>query len=276
MCATNKTDGFVRKRKFPNSSITKGVTMGNLIVMAWLLSLGFVPNSLLKTSGGSIKASDCLVQTLGVGFYLADCIHIYSTVEIQDTKSHGIYYDPFRSDFLIGGSVYFKNFSIGVSHECNHDIVTNMKFHDYNGWEAGFDKVYINYAIPISLTSKITITPSITLADQFTEKVRIKSNDKKRYFDNIKMDISPNILFPEFRLDMEFFCLRSRVAFQAGITTHNNKWAYTQFDLGLELFYKNISLGLDYINRKNMQNNAGYSLEGLTFFIRFQGKSNLL
>jgi hypothetical protein len=250
--------------------------MSNLIVMTWILSLGFVPNSSLETRGGSIEASNCLVQTFGVGFYLADHICIYSTLEIQDTKMHSIYFDPFRSDFLIGGSVYFKNLSIGISHECNHDIVTNRNFHDYNGWEAVFDKVYINYTMPVRISSGITITPSITLTDQFTEKVRIKKNNKKQYFDYLKMDTSPNIFSPEFRLEMEFFYLRPHAAFQAGYAIHNNEWAYTQFNLGAELFYKNISLGLDYINRKNTQKNTGYSLEGLTLFIRFQGKSDLL
>jgi hypothetical protein len=90
--------------------------MSNLIVMAWMLSLGFVPNSSLETSNGSIEASNCLVQTLGMDFYLADCICIYSTVEIQETKTHSVYFDPFRSDFLIGGAIYFENFSIGISH----------------------------------------------------------------------------------------------------------------------------------------------------------------
>jgi hypothetical protein len=248
--------------------------MGNVIVMAWLLSLGFMPNSSMKTTGASIDASNCLVQTLGVGFYLADCVHIYSTVEIQETKSQNIYFDPFRGDFLIGGSVYYKNLSIGISHECNHDIVTNTNFHPYNGWEAGFNKAYINYTIPVTVNSKLTITPSITLADQFGERVRIKS-DKKKYF-NYRVDASPNILFSELRLEVEFFCLRSHAAFQAGYAPRNDKWAYTQFNLGAELFYKNISLGLDYTNRKNKQEKAGYSTEGLTLFIRFRGKSSLL
>jgi hypothetical protein len=66
------------------------------------------------------------------------------------------------------------------------------------------------------------------------------------------------------------------VAFQAGYITYNSELAYTQLDLGVELFYKNISLGLDYIKRENMQKDAGYSLEGLMLFIRFQGKSSLL
>jgi hypothetical protein len=250
--------------------------MSNLIVMAWLLSLGFIPNSSLKTSGNSIEASNCLAQTFGVGFYLLDCIHIYSTVEIRETKSHNIYFDPFRSDFLIGGSFYFKNFLIGVSHECNHDIMTNTNTHNYNGWEAAFEKAYINYTLPIRVGSGITITPSITLADQFSEQIRIKSNDKNKYFTYTAVDVSPNILFSELRLEMEFFYLRSRVAFQAGYTTHNNEWAYTQLNAGAEIFYKNISLGLDYIRRENKQKNAGYSLDGLALFIRFRGKSSLL
>jgi predicted porin len=66
------------------------------------------------------------------------------------------------------------------------------------------------------------------------------------------------------------------VAFQAGYTTNNNGWAHTQFRLGVELFYEDIALGLDYINRKNMQKNAGYSLDGLMLFVRFRGKSDLL
>jgi hypothetical protein len=250
--------------------------MTNLIVMTWMLSLGFVPNSSLQTGDKSIEASNCLVQTLGLGFYLADCIYLYSTVEIQETKTQSIYFDPFRGDYLIGGLVYFKNFSLGVSHECNHDIVTNQKFHEYNGWEAAFEKVYINYSIPIRIIPGITITPSIMLADQFCEKVRIKSNTKNQYFSYSPMNTSPNIFFPDFRLEMEFFFLRSRAAFQAGYTTHNYACAYTQFSLGGEVFYKNISLGLDYIKRTNMQKNAGYSLEGLTLFIRFRGKSSLL
>jgi hypothetical protein len=243
--------------------------------MAWLLSLGFVPNSSLETNNGSINASNCLIQTFGIDFYLADHIHIYSTVEIQETKSQGIYFDPFRGDFVAGGSVYFKNLSIGVLHECNHDIVTNTDFHRYNGWEAGFNKAYINYTIPIGIGEGVTITPSITLGDQFTERIRIKTTDKRQYF-NTMLDISPNILFSEFRLEMEFFNLRSHAALQAGYAPHNNEWAYIQLKLGAELFYKNISLGLDYINRKNMQKDASYSLAELTLFIRFRGKSSLL
>jgi hypothetical protein len=250
--------------------------INNFIVMAWMLSLGFVPNSSLKTSGGSIEASHYLVQTLGMGFYLADSVHIYSTVEIRETKSQDIYFDPFRADFLIGGSFYFKNFSIGVSHECNHDIVTNTNLNNYNGWEAAFEKIYINYAKPIRLNSEITITPSITLADQFMETVRIKSNDKKKYFTYTPVDVSPNIFFSEFRLEMEISHLRSRAAFQVGYAAPNSRFAYTQFTLRAEMFYKNVSLGLDYINRKNMLKNSGYSLEGLTLFVRFRGKSNLL
>jgi hypothetical protein len=250
--------------------------MSNFFVMAWLLSLGFVPNSSLQTSAGSIDASNYLVQTLGVGFYLANCVHIYSTVEIQETKSRSIYFDPFRGDFLIGGSVYFKNISIGVLHECNHDIVTNTDLHAYNGWEAGFNKAYIKYTIPISIASGVSITPLIMLGDQFTEKVRIKSNDEKEYFGRAKLDISPNILFSEFGFEMELFYLRTYMAFQAGYLPQRNEWAYTQFKLRVELFYKNVSLGLDYITRKKMQRNTGYSFEGLTLFIRFQGKSSLL
>jgi hypothetical protein len=44
----------------------------------------------------------------------------------------------------------------------------------------------------------------------------------------------------------------------------------------VELFYKNIALGLDYANRKDMQKDAGYSLEKLELFVRFRGKANLL
>jgi hypothetical protein len=277
MCTTNKT-GWIQGSRGPAVRVytKKGFMMSNLIIMTWLLSLGFVPNSSLETNEGSIRASNCLVQTLGLGFYFADCVYIYSTVEIRETKAQSIYFDPFRGDFLIGGSIYFKNFSIGISHECNHDIVTNSKFHEYNGWEAGFGKVYINYTIPVYMISGITITPSITLADQFNEKVCIKSNDEYQYFSNTGVDISPNIFFSEFRIEMEFFYLRSRVAFQVGYTTHTNEWAYTQFNLGAELFYKNISLGLDYSKRNNLQMNAGYSLEGLKMFIRFRGKASLL
>jgi hypothetical protein len=250
--------------------------MGNLIVMTWLLSLGFMPNTSLAIKGGSIEASNCLVQTLGVGFSFADHLRIYSTVEIQETKIHSVYFDPFRADFLIGGSIYYKNLSIGISHECNHDIVTNTKPHEYNGWEAGFNKAYINCAFPIRIIPGLSVTPSITVADQFTETVRIKSNDEKKYFNNAKLNISPNILFSEFRLETELLFLRPYVAFQAGFATYNAEWAYTQLKLGVELFYKNISLGFDYINRINLQEKAGYSLEGLTMFIRFQGKSDLL
>jgi hypothetical protein len=250
--------------------------MSNLIVMAWILSFGFVPNSSLKTSGGSMEASNCLIQTLGMGFYLADHIHIYSTVQIRETKTHDVYFDPFRGDYLIGGSFRFKNFSIGVSHECNHDIVTNTKLHKYNGWEAAFEQVYVNYTIPIRINSKTTIIPSITLSDQFTETVRIKSNDKKKYFAYLPMDVSPNILSSEFRIEMQFSHARSRMSFQAGYAPRNNKWAYAQFKLGVEMFYKNISLGVDYIKRKNIQKDAGYSLEALGLFVRFRGRSSLL
>jgi hypothetical protein len=244
--------------------------------MAWLLSLGFVPHSSLNTSGASINASNVLVQTFGVGFYLADCVHIYSTVEIQDTKSQEVYFDPFRGDFLIGGSLYFKNLSIGILHECNHDIVTGTNFHAYNGWEAGFNTAYIHYTLPVLERPGIRIMPSITLADQFTELVRIKRNDTKKYFEYTRVDSSPVILFAEFRLEMEFPYLRSHMAFQAGYAPRNSQWSHTQFNFGAEMFYKNISLGLDYIRRDNTQKDAGYSLESLTLFIRFRGTADLL
>jgi hypothetical protein len=250
--------------------------MSNLLVMAWMLSLGFMPSSSLEINGGAINASNSLNQIMGVGFYIADFAHLYSTVEIQETKSRGVYFDPYRSDFLIGGELYFKNLSLGVFHECNHDIVTNTDFHDYNGWEANFDKAYINYVLPIHIDSAVTITPSITLANQFTEKIRIKSNDKKQYFVYNKVHVSPNIFSPEFRLEIAIPYLRSHVAFQAGYAPRINEWAYTQFKTGVEMFYKNIALGVDYINRKNLQENTGYALEGLTLFIRFGQKASLL
>jgi predicted outer membrane repeat protein len=249
--------------------------MSNFFVMAWMLSLGFMPNSSLEINGGAINTSNCLTQTLGVGFYIADFVHIYSAVEIQETKSQGIYFDPFRGDFLVGGSLYFKNFSIGVSHECNHDIMTNTDCHDYNGWEAGFSKAHIDYALPIRIGS-VTITPSIMLANQFSERTRIKSNDEKKYFGHNKVHVSPNIFFPEFRLAVEIPYLRSHVAFQAGYALHSGEMTYTQLRVGAEVFYKHISLGIDYINRENMQKDAGYALEGLTLFIRFGQRANLL
>jgi hypothetical protein len=250
--------------------------MGNLIIMAWLLTLGVVPNSTLETKSRAIDASNYLVQNFGVGFYVADHVHIYSSVEIQETKASGIYFDPFRGDFLIGAELYHKNLSLGILHECNHDIVTNMNFNRYNGWEAAFEKVYLNYFLPIYITPDFTITPSITLADQFLEKVRIKSNDKDHYFDRLPAAASPNIFSPEIALKMEYRFLRAMAAFQAGYATSNREWAYTQFNLGAELFYKNVSLGLSYINRKDTQQKAGYSLNRLDLFVRFRGKSRLL
>jgi hypothetical protein len=250
--------------------------MGNFIVMTWLLSLGFMPYSLAETKNGSIKAADCMVQTFGTGFYLADHLNIYSTVEIRETKSHSIYFDPFRSDFLIGAAFYFDNLSIGISHECNHDVVTFTDFNKYNGWEAVFDKAYINYTLPLRVNSEITVTPSVTLADQFVEKIQIKSSDQEGYFDYIEMDASPNVLFSELRLEIELPYLRTWAAFQAGLTPGNAEWTHTQFRLGTELFYKNISLGLDYIKRRNMQPDAGYALDGLRLFVRFRGTANLL
>jgi hypothetical protein len=250
--------------------------MGDLLVMVWLLSLGFVPNASLEAKGKSINADNFLTQNLGVGFSLANHIRIYSNVELRETKSGSIYFDPFRGDFLIGGEVYWENLSLGISHECNHDIVTNMDFHTYNGWEAVFEEVYINYFLPIHIRPGITITPSIKLTDRFTEKVRIKSSDKKHYFDRIGVDVSPNIFSPEFRLEIEYLFLRSGVAFQAGYANRNHEWAYTQFNVGAELFYKNISLGIDYTNRKDTQQKAGYSLEKLELFVRFRGRSSLL
>jgi hypothetical protein len=250
--------------------------MSNVLVMLWLLSLGFVPNSSLEAKNRSINASDYLTQNFWVGFYLANHIHIYSNVELRETKSDDIYFDPFRGDFLIGGEIYFRNLALGISHECNHDIVTNMNFHKYNGWEAVFEKIYIKYFLPVHIRPEITMTPSITLANRFTEKVRIKSSNKNHYFDRIGIDVSPGIFSPEFRLEMKYFFLRSGIAFQAGYAYHNREWAYTRFRLGTEVFYKNISLGLDYTNRKDTQKNAGYSLEKLELFVRFRGKSNLL
>jgi hypothetical protein len=250
--------------------------MGNLIIMAWLLSLGVVPNSTLETKSRAIEASNYLVQNFGVGFYIADHLHIYSSVELQETKTGGIYFDPFRGDYLIGAEIYHENLSLGILHECNHDIVTNMSLNRYNGWEAAFEKVYLNYFLPIHIMPDFTITPSITLSDQFMEKVRIKNNDRNYYFDHVPVAVSPNIFSPEFALEMEYRFLRAGAAFEAGYATSGHEWAYTQFSLGAEVFYKNVSLGLSYINRKDTQQKAGYSLERLDLFIRFQGRSSLL
>jgi hypothetical protein len=250
--------------------------MSNILVMAWMLSLGFMPSSSLKINGGAINASNSMTQTFGAGFYIADFVHIYSAVEIRETKSQDIFFDPYRGDFLVGGSIYFRNFSIGVSHECNHDIMTNTDCNDYNGWEAGLGKTYINYFLPIRINPSVTITPSITLANQFTEITRIKSNSEKEYFKPSQVHISPNVFSPEFRLKLEIPYLRSHVAFQAGYALHSGEKTHTQFAAGAEVFYKHISLGFDYVNRENMQKNAGYSLKELTLFVRFGQKSSLL
>jgi hypothetical protein len=134
----------------------------------------------------------------------------------------------------------------------------------------------MDYTLPIRIGSTVTITPTITLADQFTETTRIKSNDERQYFGYNKVHVSPNIFFPEFRLAIEIPHLRSHIAFQAGYAPRAGEWAYTQFKAGAEVFYKNISLGIDYVNRENMLANAGYAWEGLTLFVRFGQKSSLL
>lgn len=270
------TSVFLPAGGIAGNSAARGAGMSNFLVMAWLLSLGFVPASSLETTKGSINASGYLTQNFGVGFYLANHLRIYSNVELRETKSGDIYFDPFRGDFLIGGEVYFGALSLGVSHECNHDIVTNMQFHDYNGWEAVFEKVYINYFLPVRIRPEITIRPSVRLTDRFTEKVRVKSSDRNRYFDRIGIDVSPNILSPEFRLEVDCFFLRAGIAFEAGYAPHDRAWAYTRFRLGTELLYKNISLGLEYTNRRDTQEDAGCSLEKLELFVRFRGKTGLL
>ena len=108
--------------------------MLSVFVLSWALTLGVVPVQ-SDLVGGSLAVQDdsriATIATLSFGITAWERLHIYTDLETyQYYNTGGLCFSPYRADYIFGAEFYINKYvTIGLSHECDHPVVsfTDMK-----------------------------------------------------------------------------------------------------------------------------------------------------
>ncbi|MDR2515800.1 MAG: hypothetical protein LBC88_00290 [Spirochaetaceae bacterium] len=266
--------------------------MTDLLLAGWLLYVGIIPFSTYTINDTTRQYTNSVIEHVRLDFYATEYAHIYTTIEVRETKAYEVYFDPYRADFRIGGELRYKNFAMGFWHECNHDIVTNILLNPYNGWDAAFADLYLSWQKPLEVTPSVTLTPLLFAAYQPYNSILLKFQDGEKYLGNIHGPPSnPNDpyfnryedyvvmnhnLIARIGLEAELFgFLYTSLAFQPELSAAYMEWACFNLDFSLELRRRGIALGLSFNNRFDAGVNTGYAAHELRLYAAFRGKAVL-
>jgi len=96
------------------------------LALSWYLLLGTANIQSAITEPGGVAdwstPSGAYVSTLGVGFVIAEHLHVSTFVRNYETHSSGLSFSPFRSDYGIDAHLSIGPLDVGIAHECDHPV----------------------------------------------------------------------------------------------------------------------------------------------------------
>ena len=250
----------------------------NLILISWYLSIGFIPASSLEIGEDTVlRYNNSFVQTIGINFNIAQTVNLFTEVEIRDTKTYAIYFDPYRADFIIGMETCYKDFKLGVTHECNHDIVTDIKFNKYNGLDGAWMNIYFNWNKEFKMSDDVSLAPVLRMGFRPYDNVYIKpvTGDVEDYFGHDFLKGSYNYtLFGKAETGIDIYeYLHANIGFQPEYSFEYDNWGI-HGNIGIEGRYRKLALGINWKMQKRFKN-TGYAANELMLYLSFRGKTSL-
>jgi len=116
--------------------------------MQWLLlslaiSMGYMPQN-VQIIDYSMFEQPCFTQTVEVSGLVAEHLNVYGSVRTYDFNGHGLSFSPFRADYSIGAELLWRDFSLGVRHECDHPVIYDMGAQQL-GYGGNATEIYLSF-----------------------------------------------------------------------------------------------------------------------------------
>jgi hypothetical protein len=98
------------------------------LVLAWFLTVGAIPEQYGYIDFGDDFLDLAAVETtytteLGLHAEAFGCLRAWGSAEVYEYYAEGLAFQPFRSDFTIGASVFWGPLELAIEHECDHPVV---------------------------------------------------------------------------------------------------------------------------------------------------------
>jgi len=239
-----------------------------------MLSVGFIPASSLDIEDSFFRYDTSFIQTVGADFNIAGVYNIFTTIDIRETKAQSIYFDPYRADFTIGMGLNFRDFKFGITHECNHDVVTGFEFNSYNGWEGAWMNITLGWSRGYTITDKISLTPAFFIGYKPYDNLYIKS-PTRYYFIQHKYGNANNSIYGKLNANFDLFdFLNIDLMFQPEFSLAYGKWNSIKGNIRAEGRFGNIYLGFDWTMQTRLSTTA-YAVNEFTIFLSFRGGNYL-
>ena len=256
------------------------MSLANLILINWLLSVGFIPASSLEVEENTLyRYNNSFIQTFGVDFTVASIVNIYTTIDVRETKAqHGVYFDPYRTDFVIGAEVWYKGFELGVSHTCDHDIITDNFLNDYNGLEASWTDIYFGWSKDFKIFDNISLTPVAYIGYRPYDHVYIRPvADSANYFGNDwRHGNHHNTMYGKTGVYIDIYkYFYAEFLLQPEYSIEKNDWSSIRGHIVTEGRFRNVALGIDWKLQKRFHHIA-YAMNDFMIYIAFRGETSLL
>jgi len=255
--------------------------LSGFLLTSWFLCIGFIPLSSIEADAGYSRGSPfnfnhSFAQTAGIDFNVSGYFRVWTEIEIRETKSKSIYFDPYRGAFRVGAEFLYKNFSLGILHECDHDIVTGNELNRYNGLETSFNEINLGWSSDYRVHANAVLSPAVSLGLYLLDGVFIKDNNSDHYFERFRMFLLENrIIYTRIQGTIDLFGLaKFRLAVQGGYSATNSGWNGLLFDMGLEAYYRNLAGGIRWKNQLRLADTA-MGLNELSLYITIKGSASV-
>ncbi|MDR0538884.1 MAG: hypothetical protein LBG74_00045 [Spirochaetaceae bacterium] len=254
-----------------------GSILENFIFINWLLSVGFMPFSSMDIGENStFYQNNSFFQRVEVEFTIANYVNIFTTIDIFETKTYDIYFDPYRANFVIGLELRYNNFELGALHECNHDIITGWDFHEYNGWDVGKNDIYFGWSNEYNIKNPILLKPRLHIGYRpsdvlFKKPANENVND---YFgsENLKQGYYNNTLYAGIACSAVIYeYLTIDLMFQPEYSLEGYGWNGIKGKIGVWGNYKKVGIGIDWMIQARLNKNT-YGTNEVRISVRFKGE----
>jgi hypothetical protein len=239
------------------------------------LSVGLVPYSSVDFDAGHKRYEPAFVQTFGVDFD-AGLFHIFTTMEVRETKSGSVYFSPFRADFLIGGELCYRGFFAGLVHECNHDVVIWGELRPNNGWDAAWTTAHAGWKGEFEPHEQVLFQPSLSAGLYLDDAAEIKfiDNFTKYEKDRQGRSVADGIIFARAGASAALFRALTGSLSVQGEFVPESGWSRLKCDAGLEVHYRGLGMGAAWMGQKRLDTES-YAVNEVRFYLVLRGQSPL-
>ena len=253
------------------------MTFTHFVLISWMLSIGYMPFSDVTLNDETSGYKNAFIQEFYINFNIVDAVNIYTEIDVRELKSSSVYFAPHRADFIIGAEAYYKILKVGISHECNHDVIHGIGMNETHGFERGISGVYFDISPEIKINNFFNARSQARFGLDFTHSFNMRSKYNERAYFNFSAGNSfkENIFYSSFGIAFSMLkYLDAFISIKPEYYMTERAWEKLGIHTGLEAKYKNLGIGLDYIYQHPLSNTT-YTINEIKIFVRFMGKTSL-